>query len=287
MYKIFEQTQQLIIIFHLQDIEDIDSLIEEVWGHQKPVLEPQPATLTRIGRKMYGGGKPQCNSPEILSDSEDAQSSTEPTRNRFSFAHRKYPTPLISKTVTYTTPNDMLKLSNPMNCQFIPPKTQLRELMTTLQKEKEGQIVVLDYGQYDLAGLIKVSNICQDKEITCEVDKEIEWFSSPVHPEGQFVCDLNMDTIHEFKNLLFHNPCDTQIQFNDRIKVHVNDLKCLACERWINDEIIQIFLELINADSNLNTYVVNYNRIKDIHKLAEDLKMRIHIMTAQCFAPSH
>ena len=182
---------------------------------------------------------------------------------------------------------DSSVLTDPLTCSFRPSKDKLVAYISELKSRdsigmKYG--IGLDYGRFDLDGL-KVFEEYQLKE---DVINESIWFCQKDFAKPECFQEIDMQSTSEFQQWLLNFGSEDEVPLQGKISLKTHELADLACERWINDSIINYFVDLIQINSE-HCYIVNFACVSNLESEVHQIKLHFsnYICNGQILFISH
>ena len=141
------------------------------------------------------------------------------------------------------------------------------KLMAATLKKHSQRFNAIQVGKQTLSG--NDLDIIQ-RTLKKKVVDELEWFDNINYPKAPHVSDIPRNKLTAFKTILM-NGIDNKCFDKQNSTLLVSDLSLLTSKNWLNLEIINVFIQLIN-NSRTTGQVISLSDIQ--HSTHERLKQR-------------
>jgi hypothetical protein len=105
-----------------------------------------------------------------------------------------------------------------------------------------------------------------------EIEKEIQWCTTK---NVRSICSakINSKTVTNYTKIIHNLPPIAQVSLHNNTW-HVDDLKSLACDRWLSMEIILKIGKMLTNCENNRTLIIDGNHIPQTDRLVNILNTR-------------
>ena len=181
---------------------------------------------------------------------------------RTEYKNMEFPNITLFKIFQYSHRNDGTLINNPLILQNIPLLSQINQFITHIDHVGNDTIVSINSINLDKNALVQLRNLHAAIVTKKEVLEELDWAkkcenASKKNKYPQY----KMDMVEQFVNLITNA---TEYQQITTYKIPVYALKTIIGERWLDDGIINTFMELVNLQfHHVNSLYANLSTDRD------------------------